>query len=86
MLVRGHMPRGRWLAIGGPPSSTSASKSGLSHPVLPRRLWRVVSWVGLLLDVIGGVSLCGNVGGMKDDVVIALQLAVYYSERPDLYA
>jgi hypothetical protein len=38
------------------------------------------------LDVIGGVSLCGNVGGMKDDVVIALQLAVYYSERPDLYA
>jgi hypothetical protein len=32
------------------------------------------------------VALCGKVGGMKDDVVIALQLAVYYSERPELYA
>jgi hypothetical protein len=32
------------------------------------------------------VALCGKVGGMKDDVVIALQLAVYYSERPALYA
>jgi len=32
------------------------------------------------------VALCGKVGGMKDDVVIALQLAVYYSERPDMYA
>ena len=36
-----------------PPSSTSASTSGLSHPVLPRRLWRVVGWVGFLSDVIG---------------------------------
>lgn len=32
------------------------------------------------------VALCGKVGGMKDDVVIALQLAVYYSENPTLYA
>ena len=32
------------------------------------------------------VALCGKVGGMKDDVVIALQLAVYYSARPELYA
>lgn len=32
------------------------------------------------------VALCGKVGGMKDDVVIALQLAVYYSESPNLYA
>ena len=32
------------------------------------------------------VALCGKVGGMKDDVVIALQLAVYYSERPEMYA
>ena len=32
------------------------------------------------------VALCGKVGGMKDDVVIALQLAVYYSENPSLYA
>ena len=32
------------------------------------------------------VALCGKVGGMKDDVVIALQIAVYYSERPDMYA
>ena len=38
-----------------PPSSTSASTSGLSSPVLPRRLWRVVGWVGFLSDVIGGV-------------------------------
>jgi hypothetical protein len=40
----------------GPPSSTSASTSCLSRPVLPRRLWRVVGWVGILLDVIGGVE------------------------------
>jgi hypothetical protein len=40
----------------GPPSSTSASTSGLSQPVLPRRLWRVVSWVGFLSDVICGVE------------------------------
>ena len=39
-----------------PPSSTSASTSGLSRPVLPRRLWRVVGWVGFLSDVIGGVE------------------------------
>jgi hypothetical protein len=32
------------------------------------------------------VALCGKVGGMKDDVVIALQLAVYYSERAEQYA
>lgn len=31
------------------------------------------------------VALCGKVGGMKDDVVIALQLAVYYSARPEMY-
>ena len=40
----------------GPPSSTSASTSGLSRSVLPRRLWRVVGWVGFLSDVIGGVE------------------------------
>jgi hypothetical protein len=40
----------------GPPSSTSASTSGLSSPVLPRRLWRVVCWVGFLSDVISGVE------------------------------
>ena len=27
------------------------------------------------------VALCGKVGGMKDDVVIALQLAAYYTEQ-----
>ena len=32
------------------------------------------------------VALCGKVGCMKDDVVIALQLAVYYSARPEMYA
>ena len=32
------------------------------------------------------VALCGKVGGMKDDVVIALQLAVYYGARPEMYA
>ena len=32
------------------------------------------------------VALCGKVGGMKDDVCIALQLAIYYSSQPQLYA
>ena len=32
------------------------------------------------------VALCGKVGGMKDDVVISLQLAAYYTERPELFA
>jgi hypothetical protein len=32
------------------------------------------------------VALCGKVGCMKDDVVIALQLAVYYGARPEMYA
>jgi hypothetical protein len=40
----------------GPPSSTSDSTSCLSCPVLPRRLWRVVGWVGILVDVIGWVE------------------------------
>jgi hypothetical protein len=40
----------------GPPSLTSASTSGLSRPVLPRRLWRVVGLVGFLSDVISGVE------------------------------
>ena len=40
----------------GQPSSTSASTSGLSRPVLPRQLWQVVCWVGFLSDVIGGVE------------------------------
>jgi hypothetical protein len=40
----------------GSPSSTSASTSCLSRPVLPRRLWRVVGWVGFLLDMICGVE------------------------------
>jgi hypothetical protein len=51
------MPSGRWRpAIWRPSLSTSASTSGLSRPVLPRRLWRVVGWVGFLSDVIGGVE------------------------------
>jgi hypothetical protein len=55
---RRRVPRGLCRpAIGGrQPSSTSASTSCLSHPVLPRRLWRVVGWVGILSDVIGGVE------------------------------
>lgn len=32
------------------------------------------------------VSLSGKVGGMKDDVCIALQLAIYFSAREELYA
>jgi len=32
------------------------------------------------------VALSGKVGGMKDDVVICLQLGVYYSKDPRLYA
>lgn len=31
------------------------------------------------------VSLSGKVGGMKDDVCIALQLAIYFSAREELY-
>jgi hypothetical protein len=47
----------------GPPSSTSASTSGLSRPVLPRRLWQVVGWVGFLLgrDLWGGERVVGGV-------------------------
>ena len=30
--------------------------------------------------------LSGKVGGMKDDVVIALQLAAYWSKEPHMYA
>ncbi len=40
----------------GPPSSASASTSGLSRHVLPRRLWQVIGWVGFLSDVICGVE------------------------------
>jgi hypothetical protein len=53
----------------GPPSSAfqysvaSASMSGLSHHVLPRRLWRAVGWVGYLSGVIGGVET-GLLGGV----------------------
>ena len=32
------------------------------------------------------VALCGKVGGMKDDVCIALQLAIYFSKEEFLYA
>ena len=31
------------------------------------------------------VALCGKVGGMKDDVVIALQLAIYFSKDEHMY-
>lgn len=31
------------------------------------------------------LALSGKVGGMKDDVCIALQLACYYSSNPDFY-
>jgi hypothetical protein len=40
----------------GPPSSTSASTSCLSLPVIPRLLWQVVVFVFILLDVICGVE------------------------------
>jgi len=33
----------------------------------------------------GRQALSGKVGGMKDDVAIALQLGVYYSSREGLY-
>ena len=32
------------------------------------------------------VALSGKVGGMKDDVVICLQLGIYYSKQPHQYA
>jgi hypothetical protein len=31
------------------------------------------------------ISLSGKVGGMKDDVVIAMQLGIYYSSDPNMY-
>ena len=31
------------------------------------------------------VALSGKVGGMKDDVVIAMQLGIYYSAEPHMY-
>ena len=31
-------------------------------------------------------ALSGKVGGMKDDVVIAMQLGIYYSAEPHMYA
>ena len=31
------------------------------------------------------VALNGKVGGMKDDVCIALQLAIYFSNQPNMY-
>ena len=34
----------------------------------------------------GRQALSGKVGGMKDDVAIALQLGVYYSSREGLYS
>jgi len=46
-----------------PPSSTSASTSGLSRLVLSLRLWRVVGWVGFLSgrDWWGGERIVGGV-------------------------
>jgi len=32
------------------------------------------------------MALSGKIGGMKDDVCIALQLACYYSSNPEFYA
>ena len=32
------------------------------------------------------VALCGKVGGMKDDVCMALQLGIYFSSQLKLYA
>ena len=51
-----HAARSVAACARGPPSSTSASTSCLIRPVLPRRLWRVVGWVEILLDMIGGVE------------------------------
>jgi hypothetical protein len=51
-----HAARSVAACARGPPSSTSASTSCLSRPVLPSRQWRVVGWVGILLDVICGVE------------------------------
>jgi hypothetical protein len=31
------------------------------------------------------VALSGKVGGMKDDIVIAMQLGIYYSSDPNMY-
>jgi hypothetical protein len=44
------------LAPGPGNVASSDSTSCLSRPALPRRQWRVVGWVDILLDVIGGVE------------------------------
>jgi hypothetical protein len=61
--VASHAARSVAACNRGPPSSTSASTSGLSRPVLPRRLWRVVGWLGFLLgrDWWGGERVVGGV-------------------------
>jgi len=59
---RGLVQRSAAACARGPHSSTSASTSCLYCPVLPRRLWRVVGWVGMQLDVIGGGKR--DVGGV----------------------
>jgi len=51
-----HAARSLAACARGPPSSTSSSTSCLFRPVLRRRPWRVVGWVDILLDVIGGVE------------------------------
>ena len=82
MLVRGG---GAFRAVGGclrlgSPSSTSALTSFLFCPVLLRRLWRVVGWVGILLDAISGVwrARCGSgvTPRHDDDPFIVLTVSI----------
>jgi hypothetical protein len=54
--VCSHAERSVAACARGQPLSTSVSTSCLSLPVLPRQLCQVVCWVGILLDVIGGVE------------------------------
>ncbi len=55
-----------------PPSSTSDSTSGLSRPVLPRRLWRV-QLGGFSVGLIGGVEIAlWEGGGLCDRLCLVL--------------
>jgi hypothetical protein len=52
---RRRMPCCRWRSVLGGLPRRRPPTSCLFRPVLPRRLWRDVGWVGILLDVISGV-------------------------------
>ena len=74
-----------WRAeLGKPPPTSSNSTSCLSFPALPRRLWRVVCWVDILLDVIGGVeSFFSFLQEQIKGIIIIINVAGGMSEDHD---